>query len=384
MGGSNYRFSAACTLGPEGKPGGKAIVEALAQAYREVFQLPSGEGVFMAGQQADLEQRAADWAQGLMTEAGLALPKVEVNLETHAWVENSLRLYVDLYDDPKVPYELLVPVSDNGELDFSGIEQVAARIAQDWSQRAGRSSSEGLSARIAEQIGPDAREYAAWIIEVENNIRAEFWEVMNREMAGHLKKAEDLHEKAKKWRQDYDKWIASNGNISISVEGSAGAGAGGEFAVTIPKLPEDQKTVYESIWKEVKIFTKAITKSMRKDGFKLLNGFLFGIYGCWIIIKKSSYLIVEDVGNALTLAAPKYAEMRAVKSLATLIGKRNAEHAASMWDVMTYDSPLATIEKVKQRVKELGNLALEIGGQIEDAERELDASNSKEKLDKVK
>ena len=277
----------------------------------------------------------------------MALPKVEVNLESYAWVGNSLRLYVDVYNDAKVQYDLLLPVSDKGELDYSGIEQAAAQIAQEMSRRLSLGSPERLAKHIAQQIEPDAKEYAAWIIEVENNIRAEFWEAMNREMAGHLKNAEELHAKAKKWRQDYDKWIASNGNISISVEGSADAGAGGEFAVTIPKLPEEQKTVYESIWKEVKIFTKAITKSMRKDGFKMLNGFLLGLHGWWIIKTKSSYLIVEDVGNALELAAPQFAKMRDVKSLTTLIGMRNAEHVASIWDVMTYDSPLAAIEKAK-------------------------------------
>ena len=55
-----------------------------------------------------------------------------------------------------------------------------------------------------------------------------------------------------------------------------------------------------------------------------------------------------------------------------------------MLDVMTYDSPLATIEKAKQRVNELGGLALKIGSQVEAAEKELDASNSKGKLGNLK
>ncbi|BEQ13093.1 hypothetical protein [Desulfoferula mesophila] len=170
----------------------------------------------------------------------------------------------------------------------------------------------------------------------------------------------------------------------MSVQGGVGLEAGGELTVQVPKLPEEQKSTFELIWEGLKPLSGAIEESMRKDGFKMLNGLLFGLHGWWIIKTKSAYLIVEDVGNALTLAAPEYGKIRAVKSLKTLIGERNAEHAASMLDVMTYDSPLATIEKAKQRVNELGGLALKIGSQVEAAEKELDASNSKGKLGNLK
>lgn len=301
MGGSDYRFSVGCTPDPEGKPDGKAIVEALAQAYREVFQLPGSEMVFSAGQQAELEQKAANWAQGLMAEAGLALPKVEVNLETHAWVGNSLRLCVDVYNDAKVQYELLMPVSNKGELDYSGIEQVAAQIATDWCQRQGTSNSEWMSSRIAEQIGPDAKEYAAWIIEVENNIRAEFWEGVNREMAGHLKKAEELHAKAKKWRQDYDKWIASNGNISISVEGSAGGGVGaeGEITINLTKLPEEQKNTFELIWEGLSKLPGAVYRGVKPHAGEMLRGVEFGFKAAGVVVRESAKIVIEDVMDIL-------------------------------------------------------------------------------------
>lgn len=301
MGGSNYRFSMDCTLGPEGKPDGKAIVQALAQAYCEVFQLPSGEGVFMAGQQADLEQRAADWAQGLMAEAGLALPKVEVNLESHAWVGNSLRLYVDVYNDAKVQYDLLLPVSNKGELDYSGIEQVAAQIAQEMSQRLGLGSPEWLAKHMAQQIEPDAKEYAAWIIEVENNIRAEFWEAVNREMAGHLKKAEDLRGKAEKWRQGYDKWIASNGNMSISVEGSAGGGIGaeGEITINLSKLPEEQKNTFELIWEGLSKLPGAFYRGVKPHAGEMLRGVAFGFKAAGVVVRESAKIVIEDVLDIL-------------------------------------------------------------------------------------
>ena len=370
MGGSNYRFSVACTLGFEGKPDGKAIVEALAQAYCEVFQLPSGEGVFRAGQQADLEQRAADWAQGLMAEAGLALPKVEVNLESHAWVGNSLRLYVDVYNHAKVQYDLLLPVSDKGELDYSGIEQAAAQIAQEMSQRLGLGSPEWLARHIAQQIEPDAKEYAAWIIEVENNIRAEFWEGVNREMAGHLKKAEDLHEKAKKWRHDYDKWLKESGNISISVEGSVGAG--GEFAVTIPKLPEEQKNTFELIWEGLGKLPGAVYRGVRPHAGEMWEGLKFGFLAAGVVIKKSAYLILQDVIGAIDSGAWECINILLEKPLERKIGERKAFLSLVGSSVFSFVyGRYETRMKIEKRFYELQNLAIEINDKIIETKNKL-------------
>jgi len=359
MGGSNYRFNMDCTLGPEGKPDGKAIVEALAQAYREVFQLPSGEGVFRAGQQADLEQRAADWAQGLMAEAGLALPKVEVNLETHAWVGNSLRLYVDVYNHAKVQYELLMPVSNKGELDNSGIEQVAAQIAQEMSQRLGLGSPEWLAKHIAQQIEPDAKEYAAWIIEVENNIRAEFWEGVNREMAGHLKKAQDLHEKAKKWRHDYDKWIASNGNISISVEGSAGGGigAGGEITINLSKLPEKQKNTFELIWEGLSKLPGAVYRGVKPHTGEMLEGLGFGFLAAGVLVLETARIVAIDVAKACVLAKlPGIVGKWAARS--KYINGRTASFVGDLADAGTFYVPKALLWYYKdETLKEYGEKA---------------------------
>ena len=212
MAGSGYKFSINCGWEMGCVPDSATIVDSLARAYAEVFQTPDGH-VFSASQRSDLLARASEWAQELMAEAGLGMPRVEVDLESGEWEGNSLRLWVNLYKDNVVKYALLIPVGQGGELDFAGIDQVAAEIVRDWSPGLGQESREKLCAKIAEQIGPDVREYAAWIIEVENNIRSEFWQAVNQELEGYLKKAEELHETAKKWRKDYDNWVKAGGNV---------------------------------------------------------------------------------------------------------------------------------------------------------------------------
>lgn len=295
MGGSNYAFSVDCTPGPEGKPDGGAIVEALAQAYCEVFQLPGSEMVFSAGQQAELEQKAANWAQGLMAEAGLALPKVEVNLETHAWVGNSLRLCVDVYNDAKVQYELLMPVSNKGELDYSGIEQVAAQIAQEMIGRLGPGSPEWLAKHIAQQIEPDAKEYAAWIIEVENNIRAEFWEAMNREMAGHLKKAEDLHAKAKKWRQDYDKWLKDGANVKVEVKQEEPEPVT-KFSYSLSELPGQLLSDFVKIWDGLCELPGAVKKGLDENLDEMVEGTIQGFRMAKVVVGESWIMLLQKMG----------------------------------------------------------------------------------------
>ena len=353
MGGSNYRFSVACTPGPEGKPDGKAIVEALAQAYCEVFQLPSGEGVFMAGQQADLEQRAVDWAQGLMAEAGLALPKVEVNLESYAWVGNSLRLYVDVYNDAKVQYDLLLPVSDKGELDYSGIEQAAAQIAQEMSQRLSLGSPERLAKHIAQQIEPDAKEYAAWIIEVENNIRAEFWEAMNREMAGNLKKAKDLSDKAEKWRQDYDKWLKDSANVKVEVEQEEPKPET-KFSYSLSELPGQLLHDFKKIWDGLCELPGAVKKGMDKNLDEMVDGAIQGFRMAGVVFGEGKRMAIREVGIPAIIELGEYIigellQMRWEKKVGTT---RKAQFRGYVYPWMTFAFGRALVYyEVKRRMR---------------------------------
>ena len=365
MGGSNYRFSVACTPGPEGKPDGKAIVEALAQAYCEVFQLPSGEGVFMAGQQADLEQRAVDWAQGLMAEAGLALPKVEVNLESYAWVGNSLRLYVDVYNDAKVQYDLLLPVSDKGELDYSGIEQAAAQIAQEMSQRLSLGSPERLAKHIAQQIEPDAKEYAAWIIEVENNIRAEFWEAMNREMAGNLKKAKDLSDKAEKWRQDYDKWLKDSANVKVEVEQEEPKPET-KFSYSLSELPGQLLHDFKKIWDGLCELPGAVKKGMDKNLDEMVDGAIQGFRMAGVVFGEGKRMAIREVGIPAIIELGEYIigellQMRWEKK----VGTRKAQFRGYVYPWMTFAFGRALVYyEVKRRMRQFPELALQVNKEI--------------------
>lgn len=365
MGGSNHKFRVACGFGPEGKPDAGIIVEALAQAYREVFQLPGGQGVFSAAQQADLEQRAADWALGLLGQVGSALPKVEVNLESYAWVGNSLRLYIDVYDDPKVTYELLLPMSGKGELDFAGIEQVAARIAQDWSQRAGRGSSEGFSARIAEQIGPDAREYAAWIIEVENNIRAEFWEAMNREMAGNLKKAKDLSNKAEKWRQDYDKWLKGGANVKVEVEQEEPKPET-KFSYSLSELPGQLLHDFKIIWDGLCELPGAAKKGMDKNLDEMVDGAIQGFRMAGVVFGEGKRMAIREVGIPAIIELGEYIigellQMRWEKK----VGTRKAQFRGYVYQWMTFTFGRALVYyEVKRRMRQFPELALQVNKEI--------------------
>lgn len=257
----------------------------------------------------------------------------------------------------------MLPVSNKGELDYSGIEQVAAQIAQDLSQRLGLGSPEWLAKHIAQQIMPDAKEYAAWIIEVENNIRAEFWEAVNREMAGHLKKAEDLHAKAKKWRQDYDKWLKESGNISVSVEG--GVGAGGEFAVTIPKLPEEQKNTFELIWEGLSKLPGAVYRGVKPHVGEITKGLEFAFLAAGVVVGYAALVVARDVAEAYILS--KFPDVLKKWVAGKSMSRRAVYNVSDGIDLLFNNGSLAyMVYKIVDNVKTYGDTASTLNEYIVD------------------
>lgn len=371
MAGSGYKFSVNCSSEAGGSLDSTAIVEALEQAYGEVVQVPDGY-VFSASQRSDLLVRASDWAQGMLAEAGLALPKVEVDLESGAWVGNSLRLWINLHKDQVVKYALLIPVGQGGELDFSNISQVAAEIAQDLSQSSNQERNEWLCARIVEQIEPDAREYAAWIIEVENNIRAEFWQAMNQELEGHLKKAKKLHEAAKKWRKDYDEWIKESGNAKAEVPQDTSE-TKVKFTYSLTELPGRLISDLKKIWEGLCALPGAVKKGVGDHSDELVDGAILGFRMAGVVIDKARSMAIRTVGMSTIIECGEYIAGELLKkNWAKNVGERRAQLRAYGYQLSTFVVGRVLVYYEVQRLqRQFPELARKVNQEILDTIKEV-------------
>ena len=369
MAGSSYKFSIDCSTGEGGAPEAAVVVDALAGAYGQVFQVPGGE-VFGSSQRGALLAKASEWAQGLMDEAGLGLPKVEVNLQSGGWVDSSLRLWVDVYKDQVEQYSLTIPASQRGELDFAGIDDVAAEIARDLGQ--GREGDERLCAKIAEQIGPDAREYATWIIEVENNIRAEFWKAMNKELEGHLKQAEKLHEAAKKWRKDYDEWVKAGGSGSLEVEENAPK-ENTKYTISVWEIPGQLLSDFKKIWNGLRKLPGAVKKGVGDHSEELINGTILGFRMADVVIDEARSMAIRAVGIATIIE--NFEEMfgsRLNKKWEGKVGGRRAQLRGYGYNLATFIvGRFMVYYEVKQLQRDFPELAMRVNNKILDIIKEV-------------
>lgn len=192
---------------------------------------------------------------------------------------------------------------------------------------------------------------------MENNIRAEFWEGVNREMAGHLKKAEELRKKAEKWRQDYDKWLGDTGNVKVSAQGGVGLEAGGELTVQVPKLPEDQKSTFDLIWEGLSKLPGAVYRGVKPHVGEMLEGLGFGFLAAGVLVLETALTVAIDVAKACVLAKlPGIVGKWAARS--KYINGRTASFVGDLADAGTFYVPKALLWYYKdETLKEYGEKA---------------------------
>ena len=362
---SGYRFDLDCTPAADGKPDALSIVETLANAFCHVFRLAAGKEVFSPAQLSDLLARASAWAEGLMQEAGVVIPRAEVDLQSAQWVESSLGLWVKVYSDREDKYALLVPVGKQGKPDFAGVDRVAARIARDWGQRVGLAGIDWLCAKISAEIESDAREYVNWILEEEAKLLLDFFDSLNRELAGHLKTAEDLHGRAVKWRADFEAWAKGRGNFKPEASWEASAGAGAKVAAQVPEMPAELKSTFTKIWEGLCKLPGAVYKGVKPKTGEIAKGLEFGFRAAGIVIRETAFLVAEDVYNAAMNGLFAYASVKTEKILAKTIGGRAAGCTVEVWDILSLlDDRKKVPDTVMENMNKLAALATDMGEEI--------------------
>ena len=373
MADSGYRFDLDCTPGSDGKPDATSIVETLANVFRYVFRLVSGKEVFSSAQRNDLLARASAWAEGLMQEAGVVIPRAEVDLESAQWVESSLGLWVKVYSEREDKYALLVPVGKQGKPDFSGIDRVAAKIAQDWCQRVGMAKADWLCVKMSAEIGLDAREYVNWILEEEAKLLIEFFDALNHELAGHLKDAKELHQQAVKWRADFDTWAKGRGNFNLKASGEALAGAGVNLAAQVPQMPATLKSTFSKIWDGLNKLPGAVYKGLEPKTGEIAKGLEFGFKAAGVVIEKTGLRVLKDVAKAVGSGPAKKATRWLIKKLLLKrIGARKVERLFKISDkTWKYLEKTYKVYDSFIDFEEYRNMAMEISSNIEKIKSEL-------------
>lgn len=360
---SGYGFSLEWLPGPEGELDGAAVVEALAQAYREVYALPGGNPVFTSAQKGDLEQKAPAWAQSLLKEAGFVLPKAEVDLQSAEWVDGALRLWINLHADKTNKHALLVGLSGEGGVDLSGLDQVAAQMAQEWCASLGIASAPWLCAKLSREIEPEAREYAAWIIQEEDRIRAEFWAAMNRELEGHLQKAEELRKAAEAWRKDYDSWAKSRDRIKIQASDKADGGAGAEITVQVDDIPQEKKSSLRLIWEGLCQLPGAVAKGMDGKVGDMAKGAEFGFRAAGVVMGEAAWMVIKDVSDSVIWSVAPVLTKKLIGN--GPVGDRQASYAMERIDkYITNLGRIVLARRVLREVEVAGKKATDISNKI--------------------
>ena len=165
---------------------------------------------------------------------------------------------------------------------------------------------------------------------------ADFFDSLNRELAGHLRTAEDLYGRAVKWRADFDAWAKGRGNFKpeASWEVSAGAGVGVDIAAQVPEMPSQLKSTFTKIWDGLCGLPGAVKKGIEGKKDDMAKGLEFGFRAAGVVMEETAELVIKDVvKSALSKIGSGVTKFAIKKLLRKRIGELSAERLYKISDV---------------------------------------------------
>ena len=225
--------------------------------------------------------------------------KVDLDTTGATWVGDSLKLKVTVSSGMDAVHDLMVPVSDRGEPDYSNVATLAQTIAQAWVRQYKCPNQDRIKTKVKESLDGQVDEYVRFIIASERCAIQAGWDLINRELDSSLEKADSLLKEAKDFRADLDKHFRSLAEIKAD-QAARGMGDFSYNVVTsYEKITGGLSESLVKIERELAKLPGQVAEGVSAHADDIMKGLEFGFRAAGVVVEDAVFTVLDDVFTAV-------------------------------------------------------------------------------------
>ena len=254
-----------------------------------------------------LQQRPAEQAAGkdpglagrLVGEMGDGRPWLQVDTENVAWDGDAFQFDVSVKPQedgepvgPGKDYRLSIPIAENGEADYGGIEALANQAAREWVQDHVGAGQDAVKQAVREHLQEVAKAYVSWVIAEQQKDVQRFWDAFNGELKKKLEEATKLEKKVEEVRAKLKKGVADL-EVKTTNRFTPGITMGLSIAAKTlwKELPGSMAEIAEGLSK----LPGNMHKELSGSAAEIVKGLEFGFLAAGWAVLEAGWVVLRDV-----------------------------------------------------------------------------------------